>query len=256
MTAGATSKMLRGRMPSAQSFFCADGLDDGAVHFQGSDGRATRGTDADDFNIVPAEVQSPRIAAGTEERSRFCIFRVGSKLPRTFSQGTRNTRQRQIVQRGCAANGNGDNMVNVKNRLLAGLGESTVFAAALRPMNHLPPELRRNVHATTSGDCLRDVSAAAAAKAFQPLLRGLLPRVFQWSSKDDLDPACPASLVADDGHLLAAETLPDRRAFPFAVGWTYSISFSAGEFSRTTTPSPRPEFFHPSRFAGSVSIPG
>lgn len=48
---------------------------------------------------------------------------------RAFSQRTRHARERQVVDRGLASCGLGDDVIDVKRRLLVGLRDPAVLAA-------------------------------------------------------------------------------------------------------------------------------
>ncbi len=256
MTASFTSKMFWRRMPAAQRFLRADGEHDEAVHRQSSNRGTPHRTEADNFNLAPAKMQTPRVATGIENGSEFSGARISPKLPRTFVQRARNASQRQIVEAGFTASGNGNYMVKVKDRFLAGLGESAILAAVCRPKHDLTPQLRRNVHAVMTGDRPDGGSANEAAKAYQPFRPDLWPRAFRMASKPGLRPACQARLAAAGERPWAGGISPSRRASRFAVEWTYRLSFSAGQFSRNPAPCPSAVFLNPSRCAGSVSIRG
>jgi hypothetical protein len=244
MIALLTSKMRRRRMSPSQGLFFANGLNNCSIQCQSRDSGASNWADADHFSAIPAKMQSPRISTRVENGGSLRGFRIQGRLAGSLSQRTGNAGKSQIIQNCLAPGKNRNSVVNMKNRFLAGLGETTILASVFSPMDYLTPKVRRDVHAATSAGCSTGVNEVEAAKACRQLPLSLWPRVFRLPSERGLRPACQARPAAGDEHPLAGGTLPGRPASPFVVGWleTYLLSFSTHQFSRTVTRCPSLEF--------------
>ncbi len=231
------------RVSSAQGLFLPDSLGHRAVQLQRRYRGAPGRTEANDAASVPAEVQSPRIAAGIEQRRVPAGLRVRRCLPRAFAQRTRHARQRKIIHGGFAAGIDRDHMVNVKDGFLTDLRRAAVFTPVLRPLDHLTPKLRRDVPGLMTVGHSSGANAGARGRASQQVQPALWPHASQPGSERDPGPVCRGEAEAASARLWAIETGPGRPAFPFSVGWpeTYSLSGSAAESIRQRRSCPSAE---------------
>jgi hypothetical protein len=188
-----------------------------AIHFERRESRSSNGTDAYRPAAAPAKVKTPGISTRIEERNFFSALWISGCLTTSLSKRTRNARQRQILQRGFTPCHDGRDMINVESGFLANLRKTAIFAPVLRPLNHLPPQRERNVHALRRGERSPALSADAKATGPQPVqpsprLLAVLPR-----SMILRDLVCRAEPEDGAPRPAAGETLPNRRAFRFQV---------------------------------------
>lgn len=227
-------KMTRWRMPIPGRLLSSNGPGHGTVELQGNERRPSCGADPHNPHTAPPEMKSPGIAAWVEQRNLGSGLRISAGLACALSERAGNAGQSKVVESGSAAGVDRHHMINVECRLLAGLRQTAVFAAAPRSLNGLPSQVDRNDHAVRQTDAVNVPSAAAAAKEGRrdPLI--LPPRVSPPESATALGPACPAVPEAVSRPLWATETGPDRPAFELRLEWleAYSSCVSAGQCNR------------------------
>lgn len=222
-------------------FFLTNRQSQGSVQFQSRYRGASCGTDPHHTNPVPTEMQPPRVLAWVEQRDSCPGLRVGRLLSRAFSEGTRNAGQRQIVERGCTARVDRYDVIHMESGFLADLGQPAVFAAVLRSLQHLTPQVGRHGHVFRQTDDSAAGRAGEAGKGLQQGQPNLRPRASQPASTDALGPACRAKCGAGLKPPSAIETGPDRPASRLPVGWleTYASCLSAGHSKRKRQGCPR-----------------
>ena len=115
------------------------------IDAEGGDGGPTRSCPADQARAVPVEVPRPFLAARVEEGDDFVRSAVYSGYIRSFIVIAGKTGQAKIVRLRGAAVAFGDDMVDLKRRIVELLGHLAILAVAART---LPYELfQRAFHA-------------------------------------------------------------------------------------------------------------
>lgn len=206
------SEMLRGRMPSAQSFFFANSDEARVIELKRVNRGASSRAQAANLRAVPTEVQTPGVPAGIEESHAFAGGGINGSLLRAFPQRTGDARKCEVIGGSftpCIARGD---MVSVESGPLAFLCEAAILATVLRPLNHQPPQWSRNEHCLTRRAFSDVRHATGVEKVFPPVQQALRPRAVRLRSADVLRPACRADSGAADARPLAGGSGANQRA--------------------------------------------
>lgn len=251
----ASLQMPGRRVPSTPIFFRADELRCEPIQVQSIHGRASHGTDPNNEDAVPAKMQPPGFVARIEQRRCFAGVRICGTRPRTLAQRTRNTSEGEVLHCGFAPSVERDDVINMKSGLLADLGNTAVFAAILRAMDDLTPEVRRDGHGFMTGDRSIAANAVSRTKVYQRVLPDRALPVFRRRSRGGLHPVCRATREVAFPLLWATENAPDHPALQVSVQWplTYSLFVSEAQFGRVERQCPSLESANP---CSSVSIRG
>ncbi len=204
--------MLRGRMSSAQGFLASNQDSARVIEFECANCGAASRTQPKRLRTLPAKVNAPGISSGIEEAGLLSCDGINGCLLRAFSQGAGDTGQSEIFGRSFSAGIERSDMVNVKTRPLAGLGEAAIFAAVARPLNHQSAQWGRNEHRLrrrVSSDVRR---AIEATKESRPVRQALRPRAVRRSSTRVLHPVCRAGFGAVDARPLVGGSASNHRA--------------------------------------------
>jgi hypothetical protein len=140
-------------------------------------------------------------------------------LPRTFAERARDAGEGEVGQYACPASVNRHHVVDVESGLLASLGQPAVFAAVVRPLNHLLPQKCRNHRALTMLAGSTVLPAGAAGREVRSGPPTLRPLVFPQWLKPAPAPACPVGFGAVSERLWADGTAPDRLASGVRLEW-------------------------------------
>ena len=207
-------------------FFLSDRLRDGPVQFQSQNGGASSGAEAYQTHPAPAKMKPPRVAARIEQRRCRARERVGRGLPCALAERTGNAGESQVVESGFAASQNRNHVVGVKGRFLARLGQTAVFAAVLRPLNHMPPQMCRHHHALTPPAGSTAGIASGGGRVVRSSPPSLRPPAFPRPSKPAPGPACRAASGAVGERLWAGGTARGRLASGLQLEWLEAYVFS------------------------------
>jgi hypothetical protein len=134
-------------MAAMHSLLSTDGDGQGAVHFQQTDGGASRGGESLHSRSVPDKMVLPGLIAGMKEGHCFSSERIAGEAARTFAEGTRDAGECRILQYGPTALRDRMNMIHMKGRLLSSLRQTTVLAAVSRTAGDFLPQPCRHAHA-------------------------------------------------------------------------------------------------------------
>ena len=204
--------MLRGRVPSAQGFLSSNQNDAGLIEFKGVDGGAARRTESKRVRTFPAKVNAPRIRSGIEQAGLFSRGGINRRLLCTLAQRARDTGEGKISGSRFSASIDRSDVINVKTGPLADLGETAIFAAVSRPLDHVSPQWGRNKHCLRRRAFLYVRPAIEATKESRPVRQDpQLHAVRPWSTRVH-HPACRAGFGAFDAPLLAGESASNHLA--------------------------------------------
>lgn len=95
-----------------------------------------RGQAKDLARRIRAEMVAPRVEPRMEQLCHLAGVRITRHAARRFPKRTRNTRKRQVLERGRTANHPRNDVVDEERRFLADLGEPTVLAPIARSQSH------------------------------------------------------------------------------------------------------------------------
>lgn len=135
-------------MAASLGFLLANPYRDGPVHHQGSNRRTACFGDPDDLTAIPTKMQIPEVTPWIKQARGHVRERINPMNTRRLSQRTGDTGLRQILQKRHAAQADRMDVIDMKNRLLTFLGESTVLAAVAGSLDDLPAQRAGNVHAS------------------------------------------------------------------------------------------------------------
>lgn len=200
------------------------------IQFEGFHCGPALWTESHDALSLPSKMDAPGVQPGVKNGSLPSGLGIGDELPGALSKRAGDTRESQVIKRGSASCRDRRDVINMKRRLLTFLGDSAVFTAISRAMDHLAPEAQRDEHGFSlrSATCPR--SGGATTTTVRPSQPGPRPRVVPLQRGALLRPACRGDLANASRPPWADGISPDHPGVRFqtecALTWPLPLSLA------------------------------